>query len=1029
MASSFLRHRSVSALGAASLGIAVLFTPTLGLAAPALAAPAPGHTTMVGEVPSDKTPNINDGNVVAIYDAGTKVIVGGSFTKAQDRGSQTTEVTRNYVLAFDKATGKIDNSFVPELDGEVNAVIAGPTEGTVYLAGKFNTVGTEKFRKLVLLNVADGTPVAGFKSPAFDGLVKDIALVGDRLLVGGIFATVNGTTARTGLASLNPTTGAVDDYLTVSLTEHHNWTPTNGGASAGVGAEKLAVSPDGKHLVVIGNFKKADGVLHDQIVRIDLGDTSATIANWNTDRYSAACKYTAFDSYMRDVAFSPDGKYFMVVTTGAPYPGTLCDSAARWNTSTSGDGQQPAWVSYSGGDTFLSVGVSEEAIYVGGHFRWANNPMGRDNAAAGAVPRASIAALDPVTGLPLSWNPGRHPRGYGVTEMLVTPQGLWMGSDQEYIGNYEYKRGRLAFFPLTGGNAPHSTATKGLPGNVYQAGRAAKTEVLYRVNAGGPALTATDGGPDWAGDSATAPSPLHNSGSSVLTYSTNATFDSTVPVTTPVALFNSERWDQATDPDMQWDFPVAAGTRVDVRLYLANRYGGTAAVGKRKFNVSIDGVLKLNNFDPVAAAGGTDRGTMRSFSVVSDGVIDIDFGRVLENPLVQGIEVVQTAPTPTPSDVLYRVNAGGEELPAASGPNWATDSEAAPSQYHNSGSNVLAYGTNATLDPTVPAGTPVALFNSERWDLATAPDMQWDFPVPAGTPIQVRLYLANRYNGTATVGKRKFNVSIDGVLKLSNFDPIAAIGATNRGTMRAFAVTSDGNVDIDFGRVLENPLVQGIEIVKIPPVPAETTMDNVTKRSYDGATTVGSATSVANGDNTRWSAANGAFWVGGDLFYGMAGEFYRRSFDGSTFGTPAKVDPYHDAKWDKVVTGSAPTGQTYVGVTTNFYAELPNVTGMFYTGGRLYYTLSGQSTLFWRWFTPDTGTVGAERTTVTGTTAFADAGGLFLDGDNLYVVSRSSGDLSSLAWSGGTPTGSATVRSGPGVDNVDWRGTAVFVGP
>ncbi|MEU2610808.1 malectin domain-containing carbohydrate-binding protein [Micromonospora sp. NPDC007271] len=1029
MASSILRHRSVSALGAAALGLAVLFTPVPGLAAPALAAPAPGHTTMVGELPSDKTPNINDGNVLAIYDAGTKVIVGGSFTRAQDRGSQTTEVTRNNVLAFDKATGKIDNSFVPEVDGEVTAIIAGPTPGTVYLAGRFNNVGTAKFRKLVLLNIADGTPVAGFKSPAFDGVVKDIALVGDRLLVGGIFETVNGTTARNGLASLNPATGAVDDYLTVALTEHHNWTPTNGGASAGVGAEKLAVSPDGKHLVVIGNFKKADNVLHDQIVRIDLGDTSATIADWNTDRYTAACKYTAFDSYMRDVAFAPNGKYFVVVTTGAPYAGTLCDTATRWETSGTGAGQEPTWANYSGGDTFLSVGISEEAIYVGGHIRWANNPLGRDRAAAGAVPRASIAALDPASGLPLSWNPGRHPRGYGVTEMLVTEQGLWLGSDQEWIGNYEHKRGRLAFFPLADGKAPQSTATKGLPGNVYQAGRAAQTEVLYRVNAGGPAIAATDGGPDWAGDTATAPSPLHNSGNSVSTYTTNATFDSTVPATTPITLFNSERWDEATAPDMQWDFPVAAGTRIDVRLYLANRWAGTATAGKRKFNVSIDGVLKLNNFDPIAAIGATDRGTMRSFSMVSDGIVDVDFGRVLENPLVQGIEIVKTAPTPDASDVLYRVNAGGDELAAASGPSWATDTLAAPSQYHNTGSSANTYPDNATLDPTVPAGTPVALFNSERWDQAPDPDMKWDFPVPAGTPVQVRLYLANRWAGTATAGKRKFNVSIDGVLKLSNFDPIAAIGATNRGTMRAFAITSDGNVNIDFGRVLENPLVQGIEIVKLPPVPAVGTVDNVTKRSYDGATSVGAATSVPNSDNTPWSTATGAFWVGGDLFYGMNGELYRRSFNGSTFGAPAKVDPYHDPKWDKVITGSAPEGQTYAGMTTNFYAELPNVTGMFYKGGRLYYTLSGQSTLFWRWFTPDTGTVGAERNTVTGTTAFADAGGIFLDGDTLYVVSRSAGTLSSMAWSNGAPTGSATVRSGPSVDNVDWRGTATFVGP
>jgi hypothetical protein len=1024
VASSILRHRSVSAFGAAVLGIATLFTPV-----PALAAPAPDHTTMVSEVPTDKTPNINDGNVVAIYDAGTKVIVGGSFTKAQNRGSSTTEVPRTYVLAFDKETGKIDSAFAPVLDREVTAVIAGPTPGTVYLAGQFTTVnGQTGFRKLALLNISDGSPVAGFKAPAFNGTVSDIALVGDRLLVGGIFTTA-GTATRNGLASLNASTGALDAYLDVALTENHNWTSTNGGAKAGVGVEKLTVSPDGKHLVVIGNFKKANGAVHDQIVRIDLGDSTATVADWNTDRYSAACRYISFDSYVRDVQFSPSGKYFVVVTTGAPYPGTLCDSAARWETAASGDGQQPTWVNYSGGDTFLSTGISEEAVYVGGHFRWSNNPLGRDQAAPGAVPRASIAALDPVSGLPLSWNPGRNPRGYGVTEMLVTPEGLWLGSDQEYIGDYEYQRKRLAFFPLSDGKSAHSTSTKGLPGNVYQAGRAAQSEVLYRVSAGGPAIPAIDGGPDWSGDTATAPSPYHNSGSNVQPYGTNATFDATVPASTPATLFNTERWDQSTAPDMQWDIPVAAGTRIDVRLYLANRYAKTGVVGARKFDVSVDGVLKLNDFDPVAGAGGTDRGTMRSFSVVSDGVVDIDFGRVVENPLVQGIEIVRTAPTPDAADVLYRVNAGGDQLAAPSGPAWAGDSLAAPSAYHNTGSNVTAYGTNATLDATVPPGTPVTLFNSERWDLATTPDMQWDFPVPAGTPVQVRLYLANRYAKTGVVGARKFDISVDGVLKLNDFDPVAAAGGTNRGTMRAFAVTSDGNIDIDFGRVVENPLVQGIEIVKLPPVPPSATLDSVTKRSYDGATAVGAPTSVANSDNTPWSTAKGAFWVGGDLYYGMNGSLYRRSFDGDTFGTPKKLDPYHDAKWDLVQTGSAPEGQTYAGVTSNFFGELPNITGILYTGGRVYYTLAGQDALFWRWFAPDTGTFGAERNTVAGSSGYASHGGMFLSDGKLYTVGRSNGSLYTRDWAAGAPGNSATRVSGPSVDGVDWRATTVFVGP
>ena len=40
---------------------------------------------------------------------------------------------------------------------------------------------------------------------------------------------------------------------------------------------------------------------------------------------------------------------------------------------------------------------------------------------------------------------------------------------------------------------------------------------------------------------------------------------------------------------MQWHFPVASGTHLQVRLYLINQCGCTSGVGQRVFNVAIDG--------------------------------------------------------------------------------------------------------------------------------------------------------------------------------------------------------------------------------------------------------------------------------------------------------------------------------------------------------------------------------------------------------------------------------------------------------
>ena len=102
-----------------------------------------------------------------------------------------------------------------------------------------------------------------------------------------------------------------------------------------------------------------------------------------------------------------------------------------------------------------------------------NNPEGRDGARPGAVPRPGLAGLDPESGVPVSWNPGRNPRGVGAGALLATSAGLWVGSDTEYIGNFQYRRPRIAFFPVEGGMAPPTDGRWTLPANLYQGGRTA----------------------------------------------------------------------------------------------------------------------------------------------------------------------------------------------------------------------------------------------------------------------------------------------------------------------------------------------------------------------------------------------------------------------------------------------------------------------------------------------------------------------------------------------------------------------------
>ncbi len=171
--------------------------------------------------------------------------------------------------------------------------------------------------------------------------------------------------------------------------------------------------------------------------------------------------------------------------------------------------------------------------------------------------------------------------------------------------------------------------------------------------------------------------------------------------------------------------------------------------------------------------------------------------------------------------VVYRVNGGGTAITGA--PQWDADTSGNPSPFVNAAqTGNKTFSTTNPIDlthPSVPAGTPQALFQTERWDPPTAPEMQWDFPVTPGT-YQVRLYFAEIYAGTQSVGARVFDVSIEGNVVLNDYDIFAEVGGY-KGVVKTFTVAADSNLDIDFGHVIENPKMNAIEILSgVPAKPA-----------------------------------------------------------------------------------------------------------------------------------------------------------------------------------------------------------------
>lgn len=648
------RRGLVAGIGVSALGLAGL----LG-AAPASAVNAPQDAT-VSATPAAFTPQVMNGAVIAITQVGSKIIAAGTFTTVRQTPTSA-NIARNRMFAFDAVTGEIDPSFNPNFGGAVNSL---DTDGTnIYAGGPFGSVGGNTTIKRVVKLDQSGNVVSTFKALP-NKVVNEVVVRGNRLFVGGAFTIIKSGSknVRVALAALDATTGAVLPSVNVPFAGTFN-----GGATT---VKRFDVTTDGNKLVAVGNFTTVGGQPHEQIAVLDTpAGGTASVASWNTNRYDRAhnpsCA-SVFDTFMRDVDFAPDGSYFAVTSTGAfgggASVGTLCDTTTRWETNSSGN--DPTWVDYTGGDTTYGVAVTGSAIYVGGHMRWENNPFQGDQAGPGAVPREGIAALDPVNGLPLTWNPGRI-RGVGAQALYATSTGLWVGSDTKKIAGQLHQR--IAFMPLAGGRSVPVVQAATLPNDVFLAKRSvgATSGVLYRVNAGSGALQSVDTGPDWT--SATG----FVSGGIDSNWGTTVPLDATVPPSTPPDVFAAEHWGVQS-----WDFPVPAGKQVQVRLYFANQYSGTSQVGQRVFNVAIDGTAVLNDFDIVATTGDR-RGTMKAFTITSDGNVDIDFTKVVENPLVNGIEIVDPSVSgggTTASPLVRRpVDGSGSPTGAASTANAAID--------------------------------------------------------------------------------------------------------------------------------------------------------------------------------------------------------------------------------------------------------------------------------------------------------------------------------------------------------------------
>jgi len=454
----------------AALLLVALFTAAL-IATNVGTGRAAAAGTDLPETPRSDTPIATNGRAYAGMQVGSRILVGGSFSQVEPQSGQTA-ISQPYLFIYDVDTGLLDaNQFT--LDGRVNVIIAAAEPDQVYVGGKFNTINGVTKRKLAKLDLSDGSVVTSFTAQG-DGSVTDLALDNGVLYATGGFGSFNAASA-VGLAAIDAATGDVDTSFDISLTTYI-------GQVSGPIGQRIAVTPDGSTLVVMHRARYVDGQERRGVAMVDISGPTATLTDWRTRLWDPTSVVSIVDGEL-----SPDGTYLVVVGGWGDSP-PWRDTAIAFPVVGDED-TETLWVTRNH-DTTFSVGISDDAVFIGGHFCWtqgvdAPDPWAALGPTGGSCPgkvrrddtnvyRDTIAALDPATGrASIKWVPWTDANN-GLRFIEVVPRGLLVGGDQ--TRTTDIRTGRSSLFDINDSpptnRALNGTATQSSTGNDGDADRA-----------------------------------------------------------------------------------------------------------------------------------------------------------------------------------------------------------------------------------------------------------------------------------------------------------------------------------------------------------------------------------------------------------------------------------------------------------------------------------------------------------------------------------------------------------------------------
>jgi outer membrane protein assembly factor BamB len=183
------------------------------------------------------------------------------------------------------------------------------------------------------------------------------------------------------------------------------------------------------------------------------------------------------------------------------------------------------------------------------------------------------------------------------------------------------------------------------------------------------------------------------------------------------------------------------------------------------------------------------------------------------------------------------------------------------------------------------------------------------------------------------------------------------------------------------------------------------------RRTFTGSAVTSSDTAPAG---PGWAGTVGAFMVDGVLYTATGdGRLTEQTFDGSSYGPPSAVD----------------AADQIVPQTDWHHGDVPLITSLFYADGRVYFTKSNSSYLYYRGFEPESGVVGQQRFALAApagsSSMYSTMRGAFVADGRLYFAT-STGRLYGVDWSRAGASGTPVQVSGPGIDAESWSSAVMF---